>query len=79
MSMAAVNVHEAKTQFSKLLAQVEQGGEVVIARAGVPVARLVPYVEKAGAVAAPGGLEGQGYWIAEDFDAPVDTLFDALR
>lgn len=39
--MDVVNVHDAKTHFSKLLAEVEAGGEVVIARAGRPVARLV--------------------------------------
>lgn len=44
--MSTVNVHEAKTQFSKLLAEVEAGGEVVIARAGKPVARLVPLTPK---------------------------------
>ena len=40
--MTTVNVHEAKTQLSRLLAQVEAGEEVVIARNGKPVARLVP-------------------------------------
>jgi prevent-host-death family protein len=39
--MKQVNIHEAKTQLSKLIALVEKGGEVVIARAGKPVARLV--------------------------------------
>ena len=37
-----VNVHEAKTQLSKLLQRVEAGYEIVIARAGKPVARIVP-------------------------------------
>ena len=37
----AVNIHEAKTHFSRLLQRVAAGEEVVIARAGVPVARLV--------------------------------------
>jgi prevent-host-death family protein len=41
-----VNVHEAKTNLSKLLAQVEAGGVVTIARAGHPVARLVPIKRK---------------------------------
>jgi prevent-host-death family protein len=36
-----VNTHEAKTHLSRLLAQVEAGGEVIIARSGKPVARLV--------------------------------------
>lgn len=40
--MPTVNVHEAKTQLSRLLAQVEAGEEVIIARNGKPVARLVP-------------------------------------
>ena len=40
--MATVNVHEAKTHLSRLLAQVEAGEEVIIARNGEPVARLVP-------------------------------------
>ena len=45
MSSEIINVHAAKTHLSKLLERVEAGEEVVIARAGRPVARLVPYVE----------------------------------
>ena len=45
--METVNVHEAKTHLSRLLAQVEAGEEVIIARNGQPVARLVP-VQKRG-------------------------------
>ena len=41
--MSIVNVHEAKTQLSRLLARAEAGEEVVIARSGIPIARLVPY------------------------------------
>ena len=41
-----VNVHDAKTQLSKLLAEVERGEDVVIARRGQPVARLVRYERK---------------------------------
>ena len=41
--MKTVNVHEAKTNLSRLLAEVEGGEEVVIARAGEPVARLIPF------------------------------------
>lgn len=44
--MTTVNIHEAKTNLSRLLADVERGGEVTIARAGKPVARLVPVVDK---------------------------------
>ena len=42
--MRQVNVHEAKTHLSKLLEQVEHGEEIVIARNGKPIARLVPHV-----------------------------------
>lgn len=41
-----VNIHEAKTHLSKLLAEVEAGAEIVIARAGTPVATLVPMAPK---------------------------------
>ena len=44
--MTTVNVHEAKTHLSRLLAQVEAGEDVVIARNGKPVARLVPCERK---------------------------------
>ena len=50
--MVQVNIREAKTQFSRLLKLVEAGEEVVIARNGVPVARLVAIPKKAGKPAA---------------------------
>ncbi len=64
-AMRTVNVHEAKTRLSSLLAAVEQGEEVVIARSGHPVARLVPYA--AGAL-RPIGIDDGRLWIADDFD-----------
>ena len=45
MTAEIVNVHAAKTHLSKLLERVERGEEIVIGRAGRPVARIVPYVE----------------------------------
>ena len=45
-SMATVNVHDAKTHFSRLLTRVESGEEIIIAKAGQPVARIVPLVER---------------------------------
>lgn len=51
MSESTVNVHEAKTHFSKLLARVEKGERITVARAGKPVARLIP-----AHIAPPGGL-----------------------
>jgi prevent-host-death family protein len=73
-----VNVHQAKTHLSQLLQEVEAGQEVVIARSGVPIARLVPWHEPRATVAAPGAMRGQ-ITLADDFDAPLDDLFEALQ
>lgn len=54
-----VNVHTAKSELSKLLARVEKGEEIVIARGTVPVARLVPLVPEAKKERVPGRLKGQ--------------------
>ncbi len=62
-----VNVHDAKTNLSRLLERVERGEEVVICRAGKPVARLVP-ARRPGRVL--GGDKGR-VRIAPDFDAPL--------
>lgn len=69
-----VNVYEAKTQLSKLLEQVEGGDEIVIARHGRPVARLVP-LQRTGAPRELGTLRGR-IWIAPDFDEPDPELED---
>jgi len=76
MSESVVNVHFAKTHLSRLLEQVANGASVVIANAGRPVARLVPYSEPARQIAPPGSLAGRGFSIAPNFDAPIDSLFD---
>ena len=79
MKVKIVNVHEAKTHLSKLLGRVEQGEEIVIARAGHPVARLSP-VNSASKKRVLGSARGQ-ISIAEDFDAPLpeDVLSDFER
>jgi prevent-host-death family protein len=64
--MIQVNVQDAKTRLSELLAQVEHGEQVVIARAGSPVARLVPFGSP-----APRQFGGLTLQIADDFDAPL--------
>jgi prevent-host-death family protein len=70
--MDQVNVHEAKTHFSKLVARAERGEEIVIARGGKPVAKLVP------AEVHPkrplGLLKGQ-IWMSDDFDDPLPDEF----
>jgi prevent-host-death family protein len=73
-----VNIHQAKTHFSRLLQRVAAGEEVVIARAGVPVARLVA-VEAKKLKARPLGMDRDRVWIADDFDAPLpDDLLKAF-
>ena len=67
--METVNIHEAKTQLSRLIERVRAGEEVVIAKAGKPVARLVPVVS-AGIVRKPGSLRGR-IRIGRDFNAPL--------
>jgi prevent-host-death family protein len=67
--MVEVNVHEAKTHLSRLLQRVEAGEEVLISRAGRPLARLVP-VAAPRARRVPDRDRGKGR-IAKDFDAPL--------
>lgn len=64
-----VNIHEAKTHFSRLLAQVKKGQEIVIAKAGKPIARLVPIKERL-VRRTPGSAKGH-IFISPDFDAPL--------
>ncbi len=73
--VSQVNVHEAKTHLSKLLERVMQGEEIIIARAGKPVARLLPF-RCAAAQRKPGNDAGQVV-IRDDFDEPLPE-FDAL-
>jgi prevent-host-death family protein len=65
-----VNVHQAKTELSRLLLDVERGHDVVIARNGAPVARLVPFVPT-----RPKGLSVDTWkgriQMAANFDAPL--------
>ena len=68
--MVEVNVHEAKTHLSKLLARVATGEEVLISRAGKPMARLVPAGKAARPRRKPDRDKGRG-WIADDFDGPL--------
>lgn len=74
--MAVVNIYEAKTHFSKLVERVAAGEEVVIAKAGRPVAKLVAYSES-GAPRTPGGWEGK-VQVHKDFDELPADLADAF-
>jgi len=67
-----VNIHEAKTHLSRLLARVAGGEEIVIGKAGKPVAKLVPYTEASGP-RSPGAWKGR-VEITPDFDElPVEV------
>ena len=67
-----INIHEAKTHLSRLVERVEAGEELVIARAGRPVARLVPYLQRR-QPRTPGMLKGK-IRLAEDWDSPEVNL-----
>ena len=70
------NVHEAKTHLSRILEEVATGEEVVISKAGEPVARVVPLRPKVRRTGR-GSLRGSIH-IAEDFDDLPDDLADAF-
>ena len=70
-----VNIHEAKTHLSRLLQRVVAGEEITIARAGVPVAKLI--AAGCQSKTRPLGMDRGKIWIAEDFDAP-DPELEAL-
>ena len=72
-----VNMHEAKSQLSRLGRAAWEGEEVVIARAGEPYLRLVPYHERKPRRKL-GGLEGQ-IWMSSDFDEPDDELIELFE
>jgi prevent-host-death family protein len=69
-----VNIHEAKTQLSKLLARVSQGEEIIIARNGKPVARLVPVDPEP--KERPLGIFKDQIWIAPDFTETSEEIID---
>jgi prevent-host-death family protein len=76
--MNQVNIHQAKTQFSRLVERVAGGEEIIIAKSGKPIARLVPYAAKR-AVRRPGAMRGK-IRIKKDFDAPLPKkLLDSFE
>lgn len=72
-----VNVHAAKTNFSKLLARVASGEEIIIARGGVPVAKLVPYASES--QQRPLGMFAGQMWMSEDALETPAWLLDAFE
>lgn len=68
--METVNIHQAKTNLSRLLSRVALGEEIVIANRGVPVARLVLIPSTSDRRASLGGDRGK-FTVSDDFDAPL--------
>ena len=69
MNPMEVNIRQAKAHFSKLLRRVMAGEEITIARAGAPIAKLVPIARKKGPF--PLDLDRGAFEVPEDFDAPL--------
>ena len=74
--MLTVNTHEAKTQLSRLLARVNHGEEIIIARSGKPIAKLIPIKQNI-AKRRPGIDKGKA-WIADDFDAVLPKTLQSF-
>lgn len=72
--MDAVSIHEAKTQFSRLVARAEAGEEIVVRRGPTPVAKIVAY-QPPTTPRRPGALKGEVV-IAPDFDETPDDFAD---
>jgi prevent-host-death family protein len=77
--MDTLNLYEAKTKLSELVERAAAGEEIIIAKAGKPMAKLVPITRRT----EPrkfGQLAGQGFWIAENFNDPLpDDLLDLFE
>jgi len=74
--MKTVNIHEAKTHLSRLLQEAADGEEIIIAKAGKPIARLVPYTDST-EPRKPGCWRGQ-VWMADDFDETPQEVIDSF-
>jgi prevent-host-death family protein len=72
-----INIHDAKTHFSRLVERAEAGEEILIARAGRPVARLVPLGTRT-QPREPGLWRGR-VTLAPDFDETDEALLDAFE
>jgi prevent-host-death family protein len=64
-----VNIHEAKTNFSKILAKVLRGDEVIVAKAGKSIARIIQFFEP-DQNRQPGSAKNK-IWCSDDFDNPL--------
>lgn len=78
--MKQVNIHQARTQLSRLLAEVEAGEVIVIARAGKPIARLTAEPAERKVLRQPGAMKSEFVWDEEAWkagDAEILEMFEA--
>jgi prevent-host-death family protein len=75
--MTVVNMHEAKTNLSKLVKRAAAGEEIIVAKAGEPVAKIVAYTAPPKKPRVPGSMKGQ-IWIAPDFDELPEEIAEAF-
>ncbi len=76
MKVREVGAFEAKTHLSQLLDEVEQGAQITVTRHGKPVAQIIPAPKKKRA--RFGCAKGPGFYMAPDFDAPLDVFKDYM-
>jgi prevent-host-death family protein len=78
--METINIHEAKTNLSRLLSRVQLGEEILISNRGVPVAKLVPVAAKTVNRLASLGMDAGQLSVPEDFNAPLpDDILAAFE
>ena len=76
--MQVTNIHEAKTHLSRLIDRVEAGEEIIIARAGKPVVRMIAYQEATPPKRTPGAWKGR-VKMSRDFDELPESIAAAFR
>ena len=78
--VASVNIHEAKTNFSKLVRRAEAGEEIVVRRGQEPVARIAPLAKKRGGVRGFGSMKGEIWMVSDEemkqVDREVEKMFE---
>lgn len=70
--MEVFNIHQAKTNLSKLIEKTRQGEDIVIAKAGKPIVKLIPYKKKL-KPRKPGIWKGK-IWVSDDFDEEDEEI-----
>lgn len=74
----SVTIHEAKTQFSKLVRRAEAGEEIVVRRGREPVVRIMPLEKKPGGVRGRGSMKGEIWMVSDEEMKKVDREIEQL-